>query len=69
MEELIVLDGWEEERGLCDEEKRRKEIVSGELERATLLEEMSWRQKSRALWLREGDECTKFFHRVANSNR
>ncbi len=61
MEELIVLDGWEEERGLCDEEKRRKEIVSGELERATLLEEMSWRQKSRALWLREGGSNAQSF--------
>lgn len=41
LEELIALDGLEEERGLCDEEKRRKDRVSGELERATLLEEMS----------------------------
>ncbi len=40
-----------------------------DLEMITLLEEVSWRQKLRALWLREGDKCTKFFHRVANSNR
>jgi hypothetical protein len=47
----------------------RKAAVINELERTTLLEEVSWRQKLRALWLREGDKCTKFFHRVANSNR
>ncbi|KAG2686131.1 hypothetical protein I3843_10G155200 [Carya illinoinensis] len=30
---------------------------------------MSWRKKSRALWLREGDWSTSFFHRIANSHR
>jgi hypothetical protein len=47
---------------------KKAEIVS-ELERSTLMEEVSWRQKSRVLWLREGDKCTKFFHIMANSNR
>lgn len=26
-------------------------------------------KKSRVLWLKEGSKCTKFFQRVANSNR
>jgi hypothetical protein len=54
-------------RVLSDEEKLWKVAVINDLERTTLLEEVSWRQKFRELGLKEGDKCTKFFHRVANS--
>ncbi|KAF5449703.1 hypothetical protein F2P56_030120 [Juglans regia] len=54
--------------GVGDENNRKEQVVS-ELERLTLMEEISWRQKSRPLWLREGDKCTKFFHQVANAHR
>jgi hypothetical protein len=69
MEELCVLNGLEEVRALIVEEKLRKSLVISELEKVNLIDEISWRQKSTVLWLKEGDKCTKFFHRVANSNR
>lgn len=45
------------ERALCDEEKLSKARVISDLERSTLMEEVSCTQKSRAMWLRESDKC------------
>jgi hypothetical protein len=68
-EELKSLDDFEEGRQLSEEEKVRRSQLSRELEASLLQEEISWRQKSRIRWLKEGDKCTKFFHQVANANR
>lgn len=55
-------------------QKKKKKILVGNLlsleqDKVLLMEEISWHQKSRAFWLREGDKCMKFFHKVANSHR
>ena len=57
----------EDSRALLEEE--RLELVRGELEKVTLMEEIYWRHKSKVLYIREGDRNTRFFHRIANSHR
>jgi hypothetical protein len=47
LEEMCVFDIIEQERALGVEERMKKEEVVSELERFILMEEVSWRQKSR----------------------
>ena len=69
MADLNELDVEAESRPLSTEKAARKFRLVEELEKSFLQEEISWRQKSRAISLQEGDKNTKFFHRIANSNR
>ena len=63
------LDAREELLGLSNEEQLRRIQLKGEIEQLASLEEISWRQISRALYVKEGDNNTYFFHRLANSHR
>ena len=51
--DLSVLENIEDSRGLLAEEKVEVRRIRDKLEKATLLEEICWRQKSRVLCVKE----------------
>ena len=69
MEALKLLDAKDGEFGLSEVEMSERVVVRSQLENLLSLEEISLRQKSRMLCIKEGDNNTKFFHKVANSQR
>lgn len=57
------------DRILTEEEIQTEAGLMLEYEELIKREEIAWRQRSRALWLKEWDRNTKFFHKVANAHK
>ncbi|XP_075083310.1 uncharacterized protein LOC142167056 [Nicotiana tabacum] len=69
LEELSVLDQTVENRALTQVEKQMVVNLKVELTKLAKAEDISWRQKSRCLWLKEGDMNTRYFQTIANSHK
>lgn len=69
LNELAELDLIQDNRSLTEDEMMIRATVVVELEELAKNEEARWRQKSRVLWLKQGDNNTKFFQRMASTHK
>ena len=66
---MLGLDSREDLYGLSIEDQTRHIQIKGEIANLASLEEISCRQTSQILFVKEGHNNMHFFHRVANSHR
>ena len=69
LKNVALWDDIESRRPLSESERQERMGAMEDFKKWAIMEEISWRQKSREIWLKEGDRNTGFFHKMANSHR
>lgn len=67
--ELRELEGTEADDYATQESKDRILLLERHMNQILLAREEEWRLKSRAIWLKVGDENTRFFHNYAKGRK
>ncbi|WMV55562.1 hypothetical protein MTR67_048947 [Solanum verrucosum] len=66
---IIEFDCIQQSRPLTEEEVVQKANVVKDFEDFAKREEIAWRQRSRTLWIKQGDKNTKFFQKISNAHK
>ena len=69
LKQMMFWDSVEGDRVLSKEEQNLRKQALKEYKKWVIMEETSWRQKSRELCLRTGDRNTGFFHKMVNAHK
>ena len=69
LQRISSWDDLEKNMPLSLEEFEEQNLAKEDFKYWSPLEEVSWRQKSRDLWLKKGDRNIGFFHIMANAHR
>ncbi|KAG5575672.1 hypothetical protein H5410_055806 [Solanum commersonii] len=68
-DKVYKLDEIPNQKLLTEVEITKRFSLSKEFEDIARHEEIAWRQRSRTLWLKQGDRNTIFFHKTANAHK